>query len=62
MIRLREQEEPLVDTCIKRIDTRATKHIYAQEHTPGAGVDMDPEVRDRSIGKLYHYKLHSSLP
>ena len=23
---------------------------------------MDPENRDRSIGKMYHYKLHSSLP
>ena len=62
MIRLREQENPLEDTCIKRIDTRDARRIYAQEHTPGAGVEMDPENRDRSIGKMYHYKLHSSLP
>ena len=62
MIRLREQENALEDTCIKRIDTRDAKRIYAQEHTPGAGVEMDPENRDRSIGKMYHYKLHSSLP
>ena len=62
MIRLREREEPLEDTCIIRIDTREAKRIYAQEHTPGVGVEMDPEDRDRSIGNLCHYKLHSSLP
>ena len=54
MIRLREQEESLEDTCIKRIDTRDAKRIYAQEHAPGIGVEMDPEERDKSIGKLHH--------
>ena len=38
------------------------KCIYAQEHTPGVGVEMDLENSDKSVGKMYHYKLHSSLP
>ena len=56
-----EQEESLEETSVKRIDTRDAKRIYAQEHTPAVGVEMDPEDRDRSIGNLYQYKLHSSL-
>ena len=47
---------------ITRIDTRDAKRVHAQDHTPGVGVEMELEDRDKSIGKLYHYKLHSSLP